>query len=514
MTLEEINKLRAVTGDAPLTTPGVAPTAGGSTSKSLSDKLGISDAVSTPKPSFSSRVATDIKNRGAAAQGAISGEAPESQGENSVVRGLQAAKEGAGAVLDVGGEIIKSLFSHGGDSTSPTAYKGGKVEIPKPVKDFVGNVKGGLGMANEELGTRLNDWAEKHPEAGKALVSTLKALGATGEIAGTITTADVGGLGANKVPILGSKVENVVSDTAALGNKAKDVASKIVSKSPAKEAATAFDTALSDAQESIYPKLSPTEKQSVTLKDKKGIFGSKSVPDLVNDPKTKSVIESVANLPEDIKLKPSDTIAIKESKLDQGINRLHKGTESSLADPKVRAETTFKDEDIKRYMQDNVLNKVADEFGVDSVEYTATKKAVDTATSSIASKDAYGVYTGRQKFSNIWEEKNPRTFKKAKGSFGAQLDPQTTATVEAGRDVYNALNDFNESLLPENHPLRPRMREESNLIRAKEEMRARSTGELDKNALQRKLDKNPTAKKTVNAAGSALKTGIGVGFIK
>ncbi len=284
-------------------------------------------------------------------------------------------------------------------------------------------------------------------------------------------------------------------------------------QSEAEKEANKFTKNLKNAEESIYPTTTKNEKSTTALKDKNTIFGKKSVPDLQNTPATKPVIESVANLPDDIKVKPSDTVAVKDSKLRQGITRLHQMTEGNLAEPEVKAMTTYEPSRFQTFMREKVLDPIEKEFGKTSPQYIEAVKGIKTAEGSISEPNAFGVHTGRQSFDTAFKKENPRAFKIQKTNFGL-LDPHVTTVIETGRDIRTAMNDFAESLLPENHPFRSNLREESNLIKALQEMRSRSTTQINKNAVSRAFNRNPTAKvvakKTLNAAtvgtlGSFLK---------
>lgn len=218
LTPEQITQWRTASGLSP--TPPTGPTPG--VIKPLSERLGLVAPQPPKEPGLFSRIGTDIAKRGANVEADISGTSPESQGENPLVRGVQAASEGFSAVADTGGEILKSLF---GALEKVSGRKGSWAapsNLPQPVKDFGNNVKGGLEMANDELGTILNDWATKHPEAGKALESSLKILSGGGNIAGTIAAADVGSMGANKIPGLGSDVTDFASNARNIYSKVED----------------------------------------------------------------------------------------------------------------------------------------------------------------------------------------------------------------------------------------------------------------------------------------------------
>lgn len=274
-----------------------------------------------------------------------------------------------------------------------------------------------------------------------------------------------------------------------------------------------FQKSLDNAEKSIYPTLSKNEKTNVQLKEKGTLFGTKSVPDLQNNPSTKPIIESVANLPDDIKVKPSDTVAVKDSKLKQGITRLHQDTSNNLAQPEMKAATVFKPTQYDAFMKEKVLDPIESEFGKTSKEFLTAKEGVKVSKQAVTENNAFGSHEGRQNFDTKFKEKNPRAFKLQKTLFG-QLDPNINATIETGRAIRNAMNDFTESLLPENHPYRFNLKEESNLIKGLEQMRNRSTTQLDKNAVTRALDRNPAAKKVVKAGVSALKLGGILGAVK
>ncbi len=249
-------------------------------------------------------------------------------------------------------------------------------------------------------------------------------------------------------------------------------------QSEAEKEANKFTKNLKNAEESIYPTTTKNEKSTAALKDQNTIFGKKSVPDLQNTPAT-------------------------NSKLRQGITRLHQATENNLAQPEMKAMTTYQPSAFQTFMKEKILDPVETEFGKTSPQYLEAVKGIKTAEGVISEPNAYGVHNGRQSFDTAFKKENPRAFKLQKTLFG-QLDPNITNTIETGRNIRTAMNDFAENLLPENHPFRSNLREESNLIKALEEMRSRSTTQINKNAVTRVLNRNPiaktAAKKTLNAA--------------
>lgn len=329
-----------------------------------------------------------------------------------------------------------------------------------------------------------------------------------------IGTAAIGG------PSVPEAAEGIAAAGSKVADTAKATVDKLTPEGSAKSATAeasepdmmTYQNRIGTAQSEIYGKLSPGEKATVPLKDTGiGPF-KKSVPDLTLSGRSKDIIDSVANLPEDIQIQRGDTLATKDSKLSQGISRLHSETDANLADPKMKAQTSFNDTRWKNYMRQNVLDPIKNELGGNSPEYNSALKAVNTAKSTLESNDASGVYRGRQSFDSQWERENPAMFRKAKSGMGA-LDPRASAAIEAGRLTRNAMNDFAEELLPDNHPFRSRMREESNLLQAKDEMRTRGASDVGKNSYTRFMNRHPIAKKAVNSAASAARVGGGIGII-
>jgi hypothetical protein len=211
-------------------------------------KTGAYVLKTAQKPTFKQDVQSSIQKRGEAMQGAIAGTAPESQGENAVVRGIQGAAQGAGAIVDVGGDILKHLFPNAkGPDLSQFAPEGKN-------KQFIDDVKGGAEIVSQ----KINEWADAHPDAGKALVSILKATQGTGEIAGTIAGADVAGLGLNKLPVAGTKLETLADRIKKFSTKMpaeEAVAGKVVADTPKK--------LLGDLYQDVKPKSADMRDRSI-----------------------------------------------------------------------------------------------------------------------------------------------------------------------------------------------------------------------------------------------------------
>lgn len=351
--------------------------------------------------------------------------------------------------------------------------------------------------------------------AGKVLDLVGKPLlNAAGKVIGKITPevlSDVASKGSKAIQDFAA-THNILPDGLskplnAGANRLENLSTKLtLGSTPDNLAQKTYQKGLQDASDTIYPKLTPTEKANVQLKDTGTVF-KKSVPDLINDPKTKGLIESVSNLPEDIRVRPSDTLFQNEGRLTQGASRLHQDTDNYLYSKK--AETTFDDAHYDSYMKENVLAPVIKEYGADSVETRATQDAIDTGKSLIGDKDAHGVYKARQEFQTEMKRKYPNAFKQKPGSLGSMLDPRVNARLESARVFRDSLNDFVGDLLPPNDPYRARLREESNLLRARDELRKRSVNQLDKNGVQRFLDRNPKTKKAVDLGKRVLPYGIG-----
>lgn len=370
------------------------------------------------------------------------------------------------------------------------------------------------------------------PAIQKFMQSNPNAAEVFGNLVSIVGTIVAGKVAPEAKTIISDSASKIVDTANKVVETAKEKVTPIVDQAKVDLENKTFNNNLKDAEQSIYPKLSATEKANIPLKEKSGILGSKATPDLMANPKTKSIIESVANLPEDIRLKPSDNLAVKESKINQGISRLHQETNDYLYSKKSETQFNLKQKDnlptinaktgvkskpstlpnYEGFMKQKVLDPIEKEFGTKSVEYKEAQKGLQTSADLIKANDAHGVHEARQAFDKQFQSENPRAFAKAKASFG-QLDPKTSAVIEAGRSIRTAMNDFTESLLKENDPYRARLKEESNLIQAKEEMRTRSTDQLNKNPVIRALDRNPKVKKAVNTVGGALKVGGGVDLV-
>lgn len=265
-----------------------------------------------------------------------------------------------------------------------------------------------------------------------------------------------------------------------------------------------FTRNLDTAKEVLYPKFTAKEKANLPLKDVPGILGDKSVPDLESVPYIKPVLEAVANLPEDIQLSKRDTPSVVDSKLNQGISRLHQGTDSYLFEQKPN--TIFTPKTFDESFSQRVLTPIAKEFGYKSPEVDAVSEAYGVFKNLIEDPDAHGVYKARQELQGVMKEKFPTAFKKS--PLGLLLDSKAAARVDAFKAMRNFGNDFiSEDLLKPNDPYRARLREESSLITAKEQYRTRNTDQIGKNPVDRFLNRNPKTKAVVKFGASLLKLG-------
>lgn len=368
---------------------------------------------------------------------------------------------------------------------------------------------GALSSGAETLGAKSLSTLEKLKQGAKIGAAYGVVGGATKGLQNNEGASDVlkdSAIGGLEGGATGAALEGV-----GIGIKKTNTGKRLFGTAAEKEGVK-FQKDLDNAEKSIYPTLTKNEKATAVLKDEKGLFGKKSVPDLQHTPATKSIIESTATLPNDIKIKPTDTIVQKESKLNQGISRLHQATANDLAQPEVKAATTFQPNKYQSFMKEKILDPIEGEFGLDSKEYATAKKGIDLSQKQIAENNAYGVHSGRQTFDSQFKKTYPQAFKQQKTLFG-QLDPHVRNVIETGQNIRTAMNDFAEDLLPENHPFRANLKQESNLIRAKQELRKRTTTDLNKNAVTRALNRNPVAKKTAHTLSSIFKLKAGVDLI-
>lgn len=204
LTPEQIAQLRGEAGLSP--TP---PTRGVNPDNILAQrraKLGITE-VPEQSNKFVGGVAgkvldtiiPDIKKRGEAVYGAITGTSPESQGENALVRGVQATGEAFGAIADVGMDTVGAMVPQGVKDRFAQQTEAGK---DNPLRK---SVSGGYSEAMDKIGMGLDDLINRFPNIGQAVESALKTLGAGGEIAGNILGAEGVATGAQNIISKGKK---------------------------------------------------------------------------------------------------------------------------------------------------------------------------------------------------------------------------------------------------------------------------------------------------------------------
>jgi hypothetical protein len=160
--------------------------------------------ASTPVEPIS-QIPSKIAARGAAVYADVTGTSPESQGENPIVQGLQASGQAAGAVGDVSGSILSSLYQH----IVPQDYQ-------SKIATSVGNIAQGVGNTVQGIestpgyvaaSNAIYKWSQAHPQASAALDSTLKGSGAAGDVANTVIGA-VGLAGSGGIVSQGAKDVN------------------------------------------------------------------------------------------------------------------------------------------------------------------------------------------------------------------------------------------------------------------------------------------------------------------
>ncbi len=217
--------------------------------------LGITEEAGSVVGDLKKSIPQIIKTRGAALEGNISGTNPDSQGEGAVVRGVQAVGNTFGAVTDIGGSLASSLYHH---------------LVPQSIQENINkenNSEGTpvtrmFGRAYDELGTRLNEFAQQYPDAAKTLESLLKTGKSSGEIAGGILTAE----GAKQT------IEGATEAPQKIMDKADELRTKVIDK--ANEFKTPKMNDLEKINEKITPK--PTVKEAKLAMDQGRLYaGSK-----------------------------------------------------------------------------------------------------------------------------------------------------------------------------------------------------------------------------------------------
>lgn len=384
-------------------------------------------------------------------------------------------------------------------------------------------ITGALSSMSNQLGVKealtalkqyVTDPAANAISKSKALQNFMMNNPDAEEVAQNLITIGATFAGGKAAPEAASSVVEGV-DTAGQAIVPKKISTGVVSKAGllSEDSPGSYASKLKTAQNAIYPKLSSAEKAEVPLKDTGSLLHKKSVPDLTQNSATKGVLESVANLPDDIQIKGKDTLAMKDSKIQQGISRLHSGTDGFLSTPEIKAATTFEPAAYEAYMKENVLDPVESEYGKDSAEYKAYQDTVKTSSDLLKSNDAHGVYTARQALNAELKSRFRGAFKNKAGSLGAEMNPTTNARILSGQEMGSHMNNFIEEQLPENSPYRARLREESNLIRARQEMRSRTTGDVGSNKVKVFARKHPIAAKIGKGVANAAKIGEGVNLL-
>lgn len=193
LTLEQIAQLRGEAGLSP--TPPVKGVNPDDILAQRRAKLGIAES----KPSLSENIVSDIKKRGEAVYGAITGTSPESQGENALVRGTQATGQAFGALGDVAMDTASALVPQGVKDRFKQQAEAGK---DNPLRKAV---SGGYSELMDKVGIGLDDLISKHPQIGSMIESALKTVGAGGEIAGNILGAEGVASGADALVTKGTK---------------------------------------------------------------------------------------------------------------------------------------------------------------------------------------------------------------------------------------------------------------------------------------------------------------------
>lgn len=198
---------------------GATPTPGANKPQSAYERYVSStkSAPAVPVEQAPSTISSDIQKRGQNVYNDITGQSPESQGESPLTRGVQATGEAFGAITDTGSHIAKSLYEH---------------LVPKQIQENIKNYKpeqsdlrnaisSTLSKANDELGIRLNDFINAHPDVGKSIETALKLGKSSGDISGGILTADGAAKTAQGAVNIGKKT---INSTVSLGNKANNYA--------------------------------------------------------------------------------------------------------------------------------------------------------------------------------------------------------------------------------------------------------------------------------------------------
>lgn len=305
------------------------------------------------KGNLGSDISSAVQNRGAAAYSDITSTEGNSnnpivQAATDVSHGVHAVGNAFGAISDIGGALINHLIPQGVKDRFAQQTEDGK---DNPLRKAVGDT---ASKAYDELGIRLNDFVNAHPELGKVLESTLRTAQGSGEVSGGILTGDMAAQGAQKAVDVG---QQAVSKTQEIAGNIKDAVSGKIGETPS--------TDLQTIKERITPK--PTAKEARLATDQGRLYKAKE-PSLFK----KGTVDKVAAT--DQQLMSSQTIQRHipdAAKLDDPT--LYKALDEKVS----QISEELKPEMQKTPVKEETIQKINDDWTNLKKEQLAEAKATD-----------------------------------------------------------------------------------------------------------------------------------------
>lgn len=487
----------------------------------------VAPAKSTqPKSNVLKDIGNAITTRFGNAKAAIQGTAPESVGEPTLVRGLQATAQPFGLVSDaIGGAFGLAGKATGlNNATSETGVAPNPFGNPTqpsnlnniPTSETL-NTQGqkAFGLSgNPEFDKKILAWSQSNPEAAKTLDSVLKGVGATGEIANNILAVEGGAQLVKGAANSASGARSVISDTAGNArqtfnqelNLAKSDIKNAVGKINPASNLSIDDEALAivrKPQTQAYQKLAAEEGRFV---QEDGLLGRRKINP---DASEKAMAEAVKPLIEEGKINSKLNIIEQQKVIDDEARVLNAQLKSELNNPannKVinRADLDSRFDDLKSNRDIELQSEPSAERAYNAV--------VKKFKSFVRTDDTAGLFDARQRFDAYMRKNYPGAFRR---SGAGDLTPTNSAINSAFYDIRNSVNDIVGDALP---TYKPTLARESGLINAADNIGYRElVGTGNSNRATRLFrGKTPTDKliqaAIIGGAGTAAGA-VGVGVV-
>lgn len=361
-------------------------------------------------------------------------------------------------------------------------------QLPKPIREGASKVGEGVGGVfkgfTDAIGSipQLQQWTVAHPDAYKALTSTLDTLSSGGQIAGNILGADQGAKIAQtaitKAPDVASTIANKVSDVSAKGDALVSKLNPIKPKTG--------DAFIKDL---VTPKMSTKDMTSAIktgkVSESSGLLGERDVTGAV--PKFDAIQESVKKVPG---LSNKNTLLENNNAIHDEIGKVAENLKTQLSKEK----TFFSPNEFKGFM-DSVKTSLSENPMITGDAEATGQKIINKFNSLIKEKG----YTP----SGLLEARKnlDRWMSSQKGS--SVFDPKTENAVSiALRAIRQGGNDFIASKAP-NTAVKDLLSHQSNLYNAIENI-APKAGKEGLNGLQRWVSAHPKLVRAAKSAGLVL----------